>query len=556
MARWFANRQDDAYDVAVVGSGVAGALIAWKLAAAGARVVILEAGSGVDRAAGAARFRGAIIQTPDCAYEMQPWAPWPRVISKNDYYVQPGDPQSDFQSTYLRVIGGTTWHWLGSMIRLLPSDFEMKTRYGVGEDWPFGYDELEPWYLEGERHLGVAGNDAYDLGSPRSTGYPLPEIPMTYSDRVFESACREIGLTVEPTPQARNSREFQDRPACCGNAICIPICPIGAKYDASVHVNLAVAAGATLLSDSVAINVAVDSGGTVSGIRYRRPDGSEQDIAAKVYVVAANAIETAKLLLISRTDALPGGVANSSDQVGRNLADHPIRLSIASAAQPVYPYRSPLSTAGIEQTREGDFRSARSAFRTEIGNDGWIWPGRDPLGLAAELIASGMAGADLFEAIHQQTPTQIRLGSLCEQLPNPDHRIEPDFNRLDDIGIPRPKLTFGIDEYTRRGLDDATALHDRIFDAIGVTFRQHVDQWQGAGHLMGTHRMGSDPATSVTDADGRTHDHPNLFLSGAGLFPTTGTANPTATIAALALRTADTIGKELGGLASVTDRPA
>lgn len=545
MTRALPARQDaGAFDVLIVGSGVAGGLIAWKLSLAGLRVGILEAGTTVNRADGANRYRAALIQTPDSAYEEQPWAPWPRVISKNDYYVQPGDPATDFQSTYLRVVGGTTWHWLGSMIRLLPSDFELKTRHGVGVDWPISYEELEPWYLAGEKQIGVSGDDQFDLGSPRSEGYPLPPIPMTYSDKIFRERCAPLNLPVVPTPQGRNSVGNEGRPPCCGNAMCIPICPIGAKYDASVHVNAAVANGAVLMPESVAVAVEIDPEGSVQGIRYKRPDGSEHTAAATFYVVACNAIETAKLLLVSRTDALPDGVANTSGHVGRNLCDHPIRLSYATAGEPVYPYRSPLATAGIETTREGDFRSERSAYRIEIGNDGWSWPGLDPLGLAREMIMKDMAGAELFAAVHDQTPTQIRLGSLCEQLPNDAFRVQPAWDALDALGVPRPKISFGIEPYTQKGLDDATATHDRIFDAMGATFRVHLDQWQGAGHLMGTHRMGADPKTSVTDSYGRTHDHPNLFLAGAGLFPTTGTANPTATVAALALRTASVLEKE------------
>ena len=140
----------------------------------------------------------------------------------------------------------------------------------------------------------------------------------------------------------------------------------------------------------------------------------------------------------------------------------------------------------------------------------------------------------------------MRLASLTEQLPNPDNRIVPDDGNRDAIGIPRPKLTYQYDEYTIKGIQEARAIHDALCNALGVTFKEHVQEIQGAGHVMGTHRMGSDPTTSVTDADGRTHDHPNLFLAGGGLFPTFGNANPTLTIAALALRTAATIETELG----------
>ena len=536
-------------DVAIVGSGVAGALIGWKLAEAGLRVTILEAGPRVDRDASVNRYRATIAQTPDSPYDKPAWAPYPIVLSlKDGYYVQTG-PEL-FGSTYLRAVGGTTWHWLGSMIRLLPDDFAMRSRYGVGEDWPLSYDELEPWYLEGEAQLGTAGDNAFDLGSPRSAGYPLPGIPQTYSDTLVTRASETLGWRVEPTPQARNSVQYQDRPPCCGNAMCIPICPIAAKYDASVHVALAERAGARVVENAVVDRVEVDPEGRVAGLRYKTPDGADRVVTARVYVVAANAIETAKLLLISRSEALPNGVANSSGAVGRYLADHPVKLSIAAANDPLYPYRAPLSTSGIEQLRGGDFRGERSGFRLEIGNDGWSWPGFDPLGVAQELIEQGVSGDELYRTVHERIPYQMRVASLTEQLPNPDHRVVPHPTEMDELGIPRPELIYNVDGYTRAGLAAAEQAHDQLFDALGVSFRQHFPGFFGAGHLMGTHRMGADPRASVTDPDGRTHDHPNLWLAGAGLFPTTGTANPTATVAALSLRTAAAIAAEFGRVAA------
>lgn len=549
MGRRSVSRQrSDAVDLAIVGAGVAGALIGSRLAAAGARVVILDAGPRVDRDQGVERYRAAIAKTPESPYPGTPWAPRPDVLDLDQYYVQTGPER--FRSTYIRRVGGTTWHWLGSIIRLLPSDFEMRTRYGIGVDWPLTYADLEPWYAEAERELGVAGDNAFDLGSPRSGPYPMPAIPLSYGDTVVQRAVEAVGLRLEPTPQARNSVEYQGRPPCCGNAMCIPICPIGAKYDAAVHVALAEAAGARVVENAVAHRVDVDAAGRVAAIRYKTPDNTEQTVTARAYVVAANAIETAKLLLISRSDALPNGVANRSDQVGRNLADHPTKLSIAAANEPVYPYRAPLATAGVEQTRQGDFRGQRSAFRIEVGNDGWSWPGLDPLGVAQQLIEQGLVGEALFTTITQRIPHQVRVASLCEQPPDPENRVVPDDTAVDALGIPQPRLAYRLHPYTQAGLDEAQATHDRLFDALGVSLRQHIDGFQGAGHVMGTHRMGTDPATSVTDPDGRAHDHPNLFLAGAGLFPTTGTANPTATVAALALRTASVIQRELGFVAA------
>ena len=534
----------DTYDVVIVGAGVAGALIAARLADAGAKVAILEAGPRVDRDEAVNLYRAAIAKTPESPYPGTDWAPRPEVIDLDGYYVQSG-PET-FKSTYERRVGGSTWHWLGTAVRLLPSDFEMKSRYGVGVDWPISYADLEPWYGEAERELGVAGESRRDLGSPRSTDYPMPAIPISSGDQLWVKAAATLGWTVEPSPQARNSVEYQGRPACCGNAMCIPICPIQAKYDASYHIQVAEDAGARLFENAVAHRVEVNSEGWVTGIGYKTPDGAEHLITGSMFVGAANAIETAKLLLMSVSEATPNGVANSSDQVGRNLADHPIQLSIASSIEPYHPYRGPLSLAGIEQLRDGDFRRDRSAIRIEIGNDGWSWPGFDPLGVAQGLIEQGIVGEELFRTVGERIPYQVRLASLTEQLPDPENRIVPDEANRDAIGIPRPKLSYRYDEYGRSGLQAAREAHDALFDAVGVTFREHIGEVQGAGHLMGTYRMGADPRTSVTDPDGRSHDHANLFLAGAGLFTTVGTANPTLTLAALALRTAAAIAADLG----------
>jgi choline dehydrogenase-like flavoprotein len=166
--------------------------------------------------------------------------------------------------------------------------------------------------------------------------------------------------------------------------------------------------------------------------------------------------------------------------------------------------------------------------------------------VAQELIAEGYIGQDLFRAVGERIPHQVRIDSLTEQMPNPENRIVPDETHRDAIGIPRPKLTYQYDEYTVKGIQAARAVHTDLFAALGVTYAKHFEDIQGAGHVMGTYRMGTDARSSVTDADGRTHDHPNLFLAGAGLFPTYGTANPTLTIAALALRTAARIAADLG----------
>jgi choline dehydrogenase-like flavoprotein len=225
------------------------------------------------------------------------------------------------------------------------------------------------------------------------------------------------------------------------------------------------------------------------------------------------------------------------------LCDHPTQLSWALTKEPVYPYRGPLSTSGIENLRDGAFRASRSSFRIEIGNDGWSWPFGWPTQSSAVLVDAGLRGAPLQRALDERMQREIRFASLCEQIPDPNNRITPAWGEVDALGIPRPRIAYRVDEYAAAGLARARRVHDNMFDALGVTFRMHAEAFKSAGHIIGTYRMGSDPKSSVADADGRSHDHQNLFLAGSGLFPTTGTANPTLTIAAFALKTADALAR-------------
>ncbi|PRQ09760.1 GMC family oxidoreductase [Enhygromyxa salina] len=530
-------------DVIIVGAGIAGMTTAHRLAQAGVSVIVLDAGPRVDRAQALQTYRSALVKIPESPFPMAEHASYPTTtdVGADVYYVQDGADL--FKSAYLRVVGGTTWHWLGMTIRLLPCDFTLFSQFGVGRDWPIGYDELEPWYIEAERELGVAGEG--DLGSWRGAPYPMKPIPLSYSDLEIKAAIGALEHEVTINAQARNTTDYDGRPACCGASSCIPLCPIVARYDASVHVAKAEAAGVEIIENAVAYRIEVDTQGEVAAIHARRPDGAELVATGRLYVLAAHAIETPKLLLMSRTDALPEGVANHSDQVGRNLMDHPIQLSWAVVDRPLGQYRGPLSTAGIDGTRTLASRDTRAGFRVEFGNDGWTWPVGSPAQRVPELLARGLRGPALATALAARCSRELRLSSMAEQLPDPNNRVVPDFDRLDAFGLPRPRISYQVDSYTRSGMDDARAVHDQIFSALGGAEVQHGEAYAGAGHAMGTYRMGADPTSSVVDADLRAHQHPNLFMLGSGTFPTGGTANPTLTIVALALRASATIIEDL-----------
>ena len=536
-------------DVLIVGSGVAGALVAAKLAAKGVKVCIMEAGASVDRAHAVQTFWKALIKVPESAYPPVPQAMHPLSHEPTGWFQQSGPDL--FKSTYLKLVGGTTWHWLGTCLRLLPSDFALNTRFGRGVDWPISYADLEPFYGQAEQELGVSGDSSEDLGSPRSSAFPMGKIPPSYLDNVVGQALAGSPYQVRSTPQARNSEYRDQRIACCGSASCIPVCPVQAKYDATVHVAKAVAAGAVLLERSTAVQLDVGADGLVSAVRFKRWDNSEGVFKARVVVLACNAIETPRLLLASKNQALPNGVANSSDQVGRNLMDHPVQLSWALAKEPVYPYRGPLSTSGIENLRDGAFRRQRSAFRIEIGNDGWSWPTGAPGTTATEFAKQGLQGQAMKTATANAASRHMRVASLMEQEPDPENRVSLDKRAKDMYGVALPHISYRVSDYVKDGMAQARQAHSDIFTRLQATQLNHAPTYFGAGHIMGTTCMGADPRTSVVDASLCSHDHRNLFMLGASVFPTTGTANPTLTIAALSLRAVSAIEERLRAAAAV-----
>lgn len=602
------------YDVVIVGAGLAGSMIAYRLGAAGLKVLVLEAGRAVpvSREDYMEQFYTALAKVPESPYPLNPNAPRPTVLQlgfnggwkdASTSYLDQSRSTLPFSSTYERQGGGTMWHWLGSSFRFLPGDFRLQSLYKQGVDWPISYDDLgQPrpgrataYYDDAETEIGVSADVAHQqyLGLTFRPGYqyPNPEIPLTLTDQmlagVVDGKMRFDGqpVTVYPTPGGRNSRPYDNRRVCAGNTNCIPICPIQAKYDPTISLNKALDTGKVeVRSQAVASKVKLDDDRkTVVGIEYihysdparTSPDGTGTAVG-RIYVIAAHAIETPRLLLNSR-DQLAAGVANGSDQVGRNLMDHPLYLTWGLTPKPTFPYRGPLATAGIESLRDGPFRSNRAAFRVEFGNEGWNFSNGDPETTTLDFVdgrtsavnpqGERLSGAALLRKLNDVYTRQFRFGFLVEQSACADNRVTLS-NLTDGLGLPRPKIAYNLSDYTKRGFVAAEQLTQQVFAAAGVTrFQQTPDQlranagyftyddpdtgetydfnYHGSGHIVGTCRMGTAAKDSVVDAEQRSWDHPNLFIVGSSVFPTVATGNPSLTIAALALWAADTIKGQL-----------
>jgi choline dehydrogenase-like flavoprotein len=581
---------NEAYDVVVVGAGVNGALIAKHLTRARLRVLLLEAGPGTASAFdGYTRhldhFYSASGKGPESAWPPAANAPQPDtadVRTGAGYFVQAGPHK--YASSYSRLLGGSTLHWLGVSLRMLPEDFELRSRYGVGRDWPLRYADIEPYYRSAEWEIGVSADvaDQAHLGVefPDGYDYPMRRVPPSYSDQVLAAAVdgmqvtvggQNVGLKVRSYPAARNSiprgayapvGAVDERleaqvlgQRCAGNTACTPICPIQARYHAGKTLAQAERGYLHVIAQAVACRILVDPvSGMVAGIEYQRyddPDSPRHTVhlaSGRAYVLAAHAVENAKLMLAS-------GLGGANDLVGKGLMDHPALYAWGLSPVPVGAYRGPLSTSGIEDLRGGAFRAAHAAFRFDIGNDGWRPATGAPDTTVADAVRrQGLFGTSLRENLAATLPRQVRFSVAVEQLRSPANKISIDPRYVDPLGNPRPVISYHIDDYTLAGMAAATGVYRHIFAKAGIRdctdaaksawfpearYNGTTFHYHGMGHFGGTHVMGSSSQDSVVDPDQRSWEHRNLYLVGSGSFPTMGTSNPTLTMAALTLRTAE-----------------
>jgi glucose dehydrogenase len=568
---------NEKYDVIIIGSGISGSLAALQLAKAKFKVLILEAG---DKKPDRAKYLNNFSvlsqkdKTPNLPYikgadANNKLAPSSDVVdfslydpAKKQFFVQTGPDV--FKSQYLRIAGGTTWSWRGNCPRFLPSDFKMNSVYQINgvEDWPISYDDLEKHYCDAEDEIGISGNDKeWDtaVNGKKSRPYPMENIKQAYGDfrikDILEGKIVE-GKTVKviATPQARLSvqkKEYGTRRACEGNHNCIPVCPSGAKYEAFYTLEKAIKAGAVMIDKAVVTKLVPDkSGKQIEKVVYKKWEDTgdvkkitEETVEAKIVLLSAGAIESAKLLLIS-------GIANSSDEVGRNLMDHLGGEGACLLPFKVFPFRGPQSTSAIDVYRDGDFRKEKCGFRITVGNDGW-GRGKHPFDVLEALLQNKfpkLYGKELNHELEDLITRQFRFSYSTDMLPNPENRVTLS-NYKDDLGIPKPQIKMRLDDYSKKGIEFAQSVIKQFFTLLKAP--QHSweftakDTFSGSGHIMGTCRMGKDSKTSVVDKDCRTHDHRNLFIADASVFTTGSTANPTVTIAAIALYAADKIINQL-----------
>ena len=522
---------DDRPDVLVVGAGASGAAVAWRLATAGIGVVCLEQGDWVDARA------YPHWQADWELHRHTDWSAEPNVRRLPEDY--PVNEQASVISPLMyNAVCGSTIHWSAHFPRFRPSDFRVKSLDGVADDWPIDYATLEPYFDLNDRMMGVAGitsDPAYPPKSPRQT----PPIPLDTLGHTIAGGFERLHWHWWPSDSAILTRDYDGRRACVNCGPCDLGCPIGAKASTDItYWPKALAAGARLLTRARVREITLGPDGLADGAIYYDREGRECRQKARAVVLAANGIGTPRLLLNSRSPRFPDGLANRSGLVGRNLMFHPYAMARGVFERPLGGHRGPIGCSIISQ----EFYETDLARGFVRGYSFQVARGLSPIasangGSVGDRVPWGRAHRRAYDARFDRTITVAVIG---EDLPELHNRVELDPSLTDGNGIPSPRVFYRLSENSRRMLDHGIARAGEVLRAAGAREVASNPLLRAGGwHLMGTARMGRDRATSVVDAEGRSHDVPNLYIVDGSVMVTCAGVNPTSTIQAVALHVAD-----------------
>lgn len=518
--------------VAVVGSGIVGTTIAWHLTQQGHNVLMFEKGP-----------EFPYPHAPQFAETIQYLYP------RGAKYNLPRDLKNvvltgDYAETYLdldgemgMVVGGSATHWGGVTVRMRPEDFRTKTQFGYGDDWPLTYEELEPYYCRAERHIGVSGTDEDNpFAPPRSQPFPLPPFELAWDDVQLAGKLKDAGITIHTTPQARTRHEFDGRPGCMNFGVCAT-CPVGVRYSPNHHLERMRGTKLTLRS-GVSVRRVLVEGGRAKGVVIRENESSrEEEIGADVVVVAGGAVESARLLLMSKDSANPDGVGNKSGQVGRNLVFHHYYTNVLWYRDPLWAGRLGPPTGQTQQFLNPETRGKHGGVKVDFHS--WA---------AAPNPWERTNGAEVLADFEKMKRSKL-LGLHAESIPSAQKYVTL-ADEKDRFGDAFARLHYDCAEFDYETHKYSRTLYEKFLRGSGAvegTFVEDLKVFSSGSHHMGTCRMGTDPKTSVVDAYGRVHGVPNLYVAGGSNFVGgSGGVHPTLTMTALAIRTSDRLLDELG----------
>ncbi|MHA7815590.1 MAG: GMC family oxidoreductase [Pseudohaliea sp.] len=506
--------------IVIVGSGAGGGTLAERLVAAGKNVVMLEAGERIEA--------GDWFQDDLKAFAQLSWLD--SRVASGSYLAARVAPT--MPAWIVKAVGGSTLHWNGLAYRPQAHELRARTVYGVVDgaslvDWPVSLEELEPWYGRAERRMGVTGT------------HGIAPHPPSSSFKVLRAAAERCGYRrVSNAHIAINSAPRDGRPACLQMGFCNQGCKINAKWSTlAADIPRAEASGRLdLRTGAQAVHIELDRRGRVEAIIYRDREGGEHRQRVAWLFLACNAIETARLLLLSESPAFPDGLANTHGHVGRHYMRHINALAFARMPGPVNMHRGIVTPGTIfDEDGHDPARGFAGGYLMEA-------VAMAPISLAM-LIGGNDWGKDFtdFMASYDHLAGMLMNG---EEMPRPGNRITLDAAVRDRFGLPVANVH--VDEHP---YSDVMRAHFRrrageLYSSLGAdAIRFGIPP--SATHNLGTARMSRLPRDGVTDAFGRSHEVPNLLIGDGSLFPTSTAENPTLTIVALALRQADYFLREL-----------
>lgn len=508
-------RQNEPVDFAIVGTGAGGGTLACRLAELGFSVVAFEAG---------AWWRPLEEFASDESHQE-------KLFWTDERLCDGANPLTLGTNNSGKAVGGSTVHYAMVALRFRPEWFRARSQLGYAVDWPLDWREMWRYYAQVEDALKIAGPLRYPWG-PRRGRYPYRQHEVNAAGLALARACEALGVAWTPTPLATVSAPREHAPPCIYRGFCVAGCSTNAKQSVlNVWIPRAVKAGAEIRDLAMVGRVETGSDGRVSGVHYHR-EGHWQFQRARQVVVAGYAIETPRLLLNSANARYPEGLANRSGLLGKHLMVHTNQAVWGRLAEEVRWYKGPPSLALCEHW---NYQDAGKDF-----HGGYAIMSQGPLPgawAASQTGNRGLWGEALREAMSHYNH-QVGLKIVGETLPLEGNRVTL-AEETDALGLPIARVSYSLCDNDKRLVQHALGFMRQGLEAIDAS-----DIWSetdGSAHLLGTARMGADPATSVVNADCRSWDIPNLWICDGSVFPTSGGVNPALTIQAIALRTAERI---------------
>src|SRR5215471_2677930 len=517
-------------DICIIGGGITSAMLAVRLSELrpGAAITVVEAGRSIFDVQNRGRYRERAIE-----YNEHPWP---------DDYIE--DQQGTGTISMTMAVGGLALHWGGACNRFSEEDLRLKSMYGLAVDWPIEWSELERYYCEAEKRLNVSGEPSPHSEDHRSQPYPQGPIPLSYNLQILKRWAEQSGLKFSPLPMARNLSPFGGRGGCCVYDTCGEVCPSGARYSPDFTFRQLMEPKKIVLHDRTLVRRLVphDTRNTIvaaQAVHQDRPNDAIE-YRARTFVVASGYCWSSHLLLISSSPRFPNGIANSSGLVGRYMNGHKFINATANIDDQTFPGQN-MTHSLISREY---FRCPPS--RPFVRHDTRVWEssaGRDPR--LRDQAGALLLGDELMADWRSRTKgSSVRLRAYVDVHPSADSRLTLDASRKNRYGDPMPKIEHHVDEASA-ARDAPTKAH--VLDVFGAMAKAsngrivNTSEGDYLDHPGGGCRMGTDPATSVVDSFGRTHDHQNLFVVGAPTTPTGGCTNGTLTFVALTLRSAEEI---------------